>query len=144
MYNPYYYPNNPAPQPQNTQNGMLIATEEDVLKYPIAPGHSVPFKIDGQPLIIEKSMGLSQFDSPKYKRYRLVEEGSSEDKTDYILRSVYEDDRQGIENEIKEIRNNIDEFTAQIYDDINFLKKLASRNKPRRENGNDKHTEVYE
>lgn len=159
MYNPYQnYPMNYSAQtnayptqmninpmqinPQQSvgNHTMAIATEEEVLKYPVAPGNSIPFKIDGQPLIIEKSMGMSQFDSPKYKRYRLIEEDTediSEDKPAYILKSVYEDDRQAVSEDIKEIRNNIEEFTTQIYDDIDNLKKLINRNRVKKENGND-------
>lgn len=159
MYNPYQnYPMNYSAQtnayptqmninpmqinPQQSvgNHTMAIATEEEVLKYPVAPGNSIPFKIDGQPLIIEKSMGMSQFDSPKYKRYRLIEEDTediSEDKPAYILKSVYEDDRRSVSEDIKEIRNNIEEFTTQIYDDIDNLKKLINRNRVKKENGND-------
>lgn len=159
MYNPYQnYPMNYSAQtnayptqmninpmqinPQQSvgNHTMAIATEEEVLKYPVAPGNSIPFKIDGQPLIIEKSMGMSQFDSPKYKRYRLIEEDTediSEDKPAYILKSVYENDRQSVSEDIKEIKNNIEEFTTQIYDDIDNLKKLINRNRVKKENGND-------
>lgn len=147
-YNPYqqqYYPNyqqNVVPQ-QNVasqSNTMAIATEEEVLKYPVAPGNSIPFKIDGQPLIIEKSMGTSQFDSPKYKRYRLIEEDTevvTEDKPDYILKSVYEDDRHHTDNSIEQIKTSIDELTTQLYDEIDSIKKIISRNRVKKENGND-------
>ena len=147
-YNPYqqqYYPNyqqNVVPQ-QNVasqSNTMAIATEEEVLKYPVAPGNSIAFKIDGQPLIIEKSMGTSQFDSPKYERYRLIKEGETpkaEDKTEYIPKSVYEDDRHHTDDSIEQIKASIDELTTQLYDEIDSIKKIISRNRVKKENTND-------
>ena len=135
-------------QPQNLGNQtMMIATEEEVMKYPIAPGNTIPFKIDGKPLIIEKSMGMSQFDSPKYERYRLVKEGQNdntatqidktEDKPEYILKAEYEENRAHTEDDIKEIRNSIEESTAQLYDEIDSLKKQINRNRIKKESANE-------
>ena len=133
MYNPYYpTQSNVYPQQMNvapTQNSsMMIATEEEVMKYPIAPGNTIPFKISGQPLIIEKSMGLSQFDSPKYKRFRVIEEGSEEDvpQIEYIPKEIYD-------NDIKEIRS-----------DIEYLKKSINRSRVKKENTNDQYPKSHE
>lgn len=135
-----------TPVPQLSNQTMMIATEEEVLKYPIAPGNTIPFKIDGKPLIIEKSMGMSQFDSPRYERYKLVKEGQNdntepindktEDKSEYILKTEYEENRAHTEDDIKEIRNNIEESTAQLYDEIDTLKKMINRNR-KKENINE-------
>ena len=72
----YYYPQNYPQQPQQTQsNGVvLVPSEAYVQSYPVAPGNCVTFKIEGQPIIMEKSMGFSQFDAPKIEKYRLVKE----------------------------------------------------------------------
>ena len=136
-----------TPVPQLSNQTMMIATEEEVMKYPIAPGNTIPFKIDGQPLIIEKSMGMSQFDSPKYERYRLVKEGQNdrkepltektEDKSEYILKAEYEENRAHTEDDIKEIRNSIEESTAQLYDEIDSLKKQINRNRIKKESANE-------
>lgn len=135
-----------TPVPQLSNQTMMIATEEEVLKYPIAPGNTIPFKIDGKPLIIEKSMGMSQFDSPRYERYKLVKEGQNdntepltdktEDKSEYILKAEYEENRAHTEDDIKEIRNSIEESTAQLYDEIDTLKKMINRNR-KKENINE-------
>lgn len=135
------------PVPQLSNQTMMIATEEEVLKYPIAPGNTIPFKIDGKPLIIEKSMGMSQFDSPRYERYKLVKEGQNdntepindktEDKSEYILKAEYEENRAHTEDDIKEIRNSIEESTAQLYDEIDSLKKQLNRNRLKKENSNE-------
>ena len=136
-----------TPVPQLSNQTMMIATEEEVLKYPIAPGNTIPFKIDGKPLIIEKSMGMSQFDSPRYERYKLVKEGQNdntepindktEDKSEYILKAEYEENRAHTEDDIKEIRNSIEESTAQLYDEIDSLKKQINRNRIKKESSNE-------
>ena len=73
MNYPFYpYQNQPV---QQMQSGFVtVPTEQDALRYPIALGNSITFKIENQPVVIEKTMGFSQLDSPKIKRYKLVEE----------------------------------------------------------------------
>jgi hypothetical protein len=61
------------PQPQIQQSIMSAPTIEDALKYPVALGNSIMFKIENQPLIIEKSMGFSQLDSPVIKYFDISE-----------------------------------------------------------------------
>ena len=67
--------NMPQNQPQ-IQNGgfMQIPTEEMARSYPVAPGNCVTFKIEGKPIVMEKSMGFSQLEAPRIDRYRLVRE----------------------------------------------------------------------
>lgn len=81
MYNPYQqnYPMGnyqQQAQPQQIQNGGFITVpSEDVIPtYPIALGNCVTFKIEGQPIVVEKTRGFSQFEAPVIKRFRLVEE----------------------------------------------------------------------
>lgn len=85
-YNPYYqtqanaYPAqmnvNPTQTTQSMQNGGFVSvpSEDMVYSYPVAMGNCVTFKIEGKPIVMEKSVGFSQFESPKVKRFRLVEE----------------------------------------------------------------------
>ena len=61
------------PQPQIQQSIMSAPTIEDALKYPVALGTSIMFKIENQPLIIEKSLGFSQLDSPVIKYFDINE-----------------------------------------------------------------------
>jgi hypothetical protein len=58
------------------QNGGFVSVrgENEVFNYPVGPGNCVTFKIEGQPIVFEKSMSLSQLEAPKIKKYRLVEE----------------------------------------------------------------------
>lgn len=96
MYNNYgYYPQNFMAQQvqQQTQqpiqsSGFIAAPNEAyVHNYPVAPGNCVSFKIEGQPIVLEKSMGFSQFDSPKIERFRLVKEEITEKISQDVLDS---------------------------------------------------------
>lgn len=70
MY-PIYQP--PYQQQYQQPQGILtVSSEEEALRYPIAPGSSIMFKIENQPLIIEKTMGLSQLDTPMVNYIDLV------------------------------------------------------------------------
>lgn len=123
-YYPYYFQNQPQAQPQPQvqpqvqpqpqaqaiQDGGFVSVpnEEVVYTYPVALGKCVTFKVEGKPIIMEKIMGFSQLETPKIKRYRLVEEeveiekpATVEDKTD-----------------LSEIREDID----KIWDAINEIK----------------------
>ena len=75
-------PMQPQSQPQNiqprqeafTDGGFVVVPNEDeVRKYLVAPGNLVTFRIENKPIVIEKSMGRSQFASPTYKKYKLSE-----------------------------------------------------------------------
>ena len=89
--NPYFqgnfspYPQIMQPQPyqpsvpqtvQQTQNSSFIhvQSETQAREWQVAPGGSVTFINDNAPYCYTKSLGLSQFDSPVFKRFRLVEE----------------------------------------------------------------------
>ena len=67
-------------QSQQIQNGgfMMVPNEDVVNTYPVAPGNCVTFKIEGKPIVMEKSMGFSQLEAPKIDRYRLVKEDAPE------------------------------------------------------------------
>lgn len=80
LYQPYQQ--NVVPAQQQIQNGgfVVVPSEDIVNTYPVAHGNCVTFKIEGQPIVMEKSMGFSQFESPKIKKFRLVEEREEEIK----------------------------------------------------------------
>lgn len=68
-----------VPMPRNYMNPqetifIPVHSDAEVINYPVAPGNSVYFKHETEPRIYIKSMGLSQFDTPKITRYKLVEE----------------------------------------------------------------------
>ena len=90
-------------QPQYQSGGFMVIPSEDMVKnYPVAPGNCVTFKIEGKPVVMEKSMGFSQFESPRIDRYRLVKEEPEE---------VKEEDNV---NDYDEIRTDIDKLWGAI------------------------------
>lgn len=100
MYNPYPMYQQPMQyqQPQQQvqqqnyqqnqqmqiQNGGFVPIRDEnmVYSYPVEYGKCVTFKVEGKPIVIEKSMGFSQFEAPKIERYRLVKEEVKEEKHD--------------------------------------------------------------
>lgn len=124
-YQPVYQPNvysNALPTQQNAlptqtnaqpqiHNGGFISipSEEMVNTYPVAPGNCVTFKIEGKPIVMEKSMGFSQFESPKIDRYRLVKE-------DVEVEEVKEtvDDYDEIKTSISELWGAIDDIRSNM------------------------------
>jgi len=103
----YYGYQQPMQQPmqQKQQTSLvLISTEEEALRYPMAPGSSILFKIESQPLIIEKVMGFSQFESPQVKKYRIMEEEPPKEP------QVVVPDLSGIEDRIDKLEQEIDKL----------------------------------
>lgn len=74
---PYpYYPYSPYMQyqPQQQASFIRVQNEMQAREWNVAPGNSMTFIDDNAPYCYTKSMGMSQFDSPVFKRFRLVEE----------------------------------------------------------------------
>ena len=79
MQNQNFQPNYQQSYQQNQQQiqngGFMVVPSEDMARtYPVAPGNCVTFKIEGKPIVMEKSMGFSQLEAPRIDRYRLVRE----------------------------------------------------------------------
>lgn len=74
----YYYPQS---YPQNysqyqPQNGGIVRvnSEEDARRYPVALGYSVTFIDESGEKLYVKTAGFSQFDAPRFDKYRLIKE----------------------------------------------------------------------
>lgn len=126
-YNPYQYyptqtnayptqmnvgPTQPSvaqPQMQIQDGGFVTIPNADmVYNYPVAMGKCVTFKVEGKPIIIEKSMGFSQLDSPKIERYRLVKE--EEEVEEQAAEKSKGSELDSIRSDIKKIWGVIDEI----------------------------------
>ena len=95
----------PQPQTQIQDGGFVtLPNEEMVYTYPVGLGRSVTFKIEGKPIVMEKTV-FSQFEAPKIKRFRLVEE-ETEKPTE--SKDISELDK--MKSDIKEIWGKIDEI----------------------------------
>ena len=112
MYNPYQFQyqqmqqpiQQQIQQPQQMQSIMIMPSEQDALRYAVAPGNSIMFKIENQPLIIEKSMGLSQLDSPVITYIDLVPRDTG-NKPEYATK----EDLEQLREEIKGWQDNLTE-----------------------------------
>lgn len=141
MYPPIYQPQIPtmnqqqvqpqttqktdAVQPQITNGGFVLAPSEDVARaYPIAPGNCVTFKIEGKPIVIEKSMGFSQLEAPKVEKYRLVKE---EDTPQTSIQAHTDMEKDKVDNslfdELKADMGLLREEVDSMWKEIETLKK---------------------
>ena len=147
--NPYYYPQNYQPivqpqmiQPQQVQttpqnvnqvpsqiqNGGFIPvrSESEARSYPVAPGTSVTFKHETAPYCYTKTLGLSQFEAPKFEKYRLVKEeeetDSSETKED--LSTIFATKEEigkvvgvvkGIDDVISALKSDVEAMKGDMY-----------------------------
>lgn len=123
LYPQTMQPSMPQQNVQQIQDGgfVTIPSEDMVYSYPVAMGKCVTFKIEGRPIIIEKSMGFSQLDAPKIERYRLVKE--EEKPEEYSEERPRKSELDSIRSDIKKIWGAIDE-----------IKDSPKRNSQRREN----------
>lgn len=106
-------------QTQQIQNGGFVSVpnENVVYNYPVAPGNCVTFKIEGQPIVIEKSMGFSQLEPPKIERYRLTKEESvvknNETETEKeIITFAEQSEVDDLKNEIKVLRSDVNKLMS--------------------------------
>ena len=99
-------------QQQPIQNGgfVIVQDENEIVRYPVAHGNLVTFRIENQPVVVEKSLGYSQFDTPHYERYRLIKEDMAipEDKKDeYLLKNDFQTAFDSLKSEIDELKSQI-------------------------------------
>ena len=90
--------------------------------YPVAPGNCVTFKIEGKPIVMEKSMGFSQLEAPRIEKYRLVRE---EDAPKEQNLPQNEPKQSETENEsIEELKGQIKALNEEIDDIKKRLEKV--------------------
>lgn len=108
---------NALPQPQIQNGGFISVPNEDIVKtYPVAPGNCVTFKIEGKPIVLEKSMGFSQLEAPRVDRYRLVKEEIEEvnDSQEIVKEEVHDGHYDEIKTDIDKLWGAIDEIKASM------------------------------
>lgn len=106
-------------QTQQIQNGGFVVarSENEVVNYPVAPGNCITFKIEGQPVVMEKSMGFSQLEAPHIKRFRLVEEDIPKKPSDLTENESFD---------IKNINISIDNLKGEIGEIWTELEKIKN------------------
>lgn len=136
-YMPYPYPQQmqiPMQQQQNQQSQqnqpqiqnagfILVPTEEDAYRYPVASGKCVTFKVENEPIVIEKSMSFSQLDNPKIDRYRLVREEIVEEPKAIEEVEVDNTMPDELRDELQAIRRDIEGIKKQLIAKSNTNKK---------------------
>lgn len=126
-YNPYFMQSYPQQiqminQPQN--GGLVsVRNEEEARNYPVGNGLSVTFKDENAPYVYTKTMGFSQFDHPRFEKYRLVKEEPSE--------ASYTPQKDALdENTINSTMNDLKSEIEAIWSEIEGIK--AKDNVPKR------------
>ena len=122
-------------QPNQNQSGGFISvpTEDLVMSYPVEPGKCVTFKIEGKPIVMEKSMSFSQLEAPKIERYRLVKEDA--------VQSSYKPENNDLD--IKPVYDSIDTIKSEIealWKELEGIKNVSnkrSNNSKREKDGDD-------
>lgn len=124
-YPQYYYPqyvqpmyaqNQQSQQTKPIQNAgfVMVRSEEEAYRYPVAPGNCVTFKVENEPIVIEKSMSFSQLDNPRIDRYRLEREDIVE--TPQIIDSVeVQTSADELKEELQGIRREIEGIKKKLY-----------------------------
>ena len=130
FYNPYQnqmmnYGQYQTQQQNIIQNGgfVRVPNEAAARNYPIAPGNSITFIDENAPYCYTMTMGFSQFDRPKFEKFRLVKEEdqpiqaqTTEDmpKIDYALKSELEALKQSFTAEIENLKTIFAEKSAKM------------------------------
>ena len=97
-------------QQQPIQNGgfVIVQDENEITRYPVAHGNIVTFRIENQPVVVEKSLGYSQFDPPHYERYRLIKEDMPvPEAKEYLLKNDFQNAFDGLRSEIDDLKSQI-------------------------------------
>ena len=140
-YNPMYYQpqQNVQTQSPQIQNGgfVMVKSVNEAMNYPVAPGNSVTFKIEGQPYICSKTLGFSQLDQPIFEKYRLVKEENINDSVEKIndnpkteienkkptIEYLTLEDASKITNELNNLREEVDFLKEYIESDTKEVKE---------------------
>lgn len=120
-YLPYQYAQYPmqTQQPQQSQQlqsagFILVPTEEDAYRYPVALGKCMTFKVENEPIVIEKSMSFSQLENPRIDRYRLVREEIVEDAKTIENTEAVQSYDDCIKEELQAIRRDIEGIKEKL------------------------------
>ena len=130
QYLPYPYAQIPVQsqqaQPQQSLQSagfVLIPTEEDAYRYPVAPGKCMSFKVENEPIVIEKSMSYSQLENPRIDRYRLVREDIIDEPKAIDTIAIEQSHDDGLKEELQAIRRDLEGIKNKLYSQKPIAKK---------------------
>lgn len=103
-----------------------VHSDDEVLTAPVAPGNTVYFKHETEPFVYTKSMGLSQFEAPQVKKYRLIDEEmintTSNNQPDKQMDSqpnyLIADDLKPILDDLSQCKEELDNLKAKMENDV--------------------------
>lgn len=136
-YMPYPYAQYPMQvqqaQPQQSQQlqnagFILVPAEEDAYRYPVALGKCMTFKVENEPIVIEKSMSFSQLDTPRIDRYRLVREDVIEEPKTVETVEMGQSYDDGLKEELQAIRRDLEGIKEKLTPKTVAKKKEDSAN----------------
>lgn len=105
--------NQPINQQMQSGGFISVASEEEAIKWAVAPGNVMTFKVQGKPIVIEKSMGFSQLEEPKIDKYRLVKEDAVEAEPETATEYATKASVDALEAEISIFREELDNLKAK-------------------------------
>lgn len=106
-----------------------VHSDNEVLNSPVAPGNTIYFKHETEPYIYTKSMGMSQFEVPQTKKYKLEEvemvngalsipndsnNQQSENQPKYLLES----DIKPILDDLRECKEELNNLKAKLNKEV--------------------------
>lgn len=104
-------------QPTIQQGGFVrVQNEQEARQYPLAPGYSMTFIDDSANYCYVKTMGFSQFDKPKFEKFRLVKEEDAPVQTaespavEYALKSELD----ALKKQVDEMQTVLKDFTEPV------------------------------
>lgn len=133
MAYPYPQMMQTQPQPQVSQNTqplqnagfIMVSSEDEAYRYPVALGKCMTFKVENEPIVIEKSMSYSQLENPKIDRYRLVREDVVDAPKPIEPIEVEQSHDDGLKEELQAIRRDIEGIKKKLYS--NNQKQIAKK-----------------
>lgn len=116
----------PQMQTQQIQDGGFIRVKniDEARNYPVAPGNSITFKIEGAPYLCTKTMGFSQLEQPRFEKFKLVKEDDSIAQTDENAKDNSMNDKPyATEDELKETKEAIEKLKSDFEEEVKKLKE---------------------
>lgn len=110
FYQPY------QPTQTNNQNVLIPIPNEQVARnYPVAYGASVSFKDENAPYIYTKTMGLSQLETPKFEKFRLIKEEAESPQE--MASNINDDtfDLEGTKSLYEALKTDVDKLKKELF-----------------------------
>lgn len=102
-----------------------VHSDIEVLNSPVAPGNTIYFKHETEPYVYTKSMGMSQFETPQTKKYKLEEvemnsgvinvpNGNNNEPKEPQPKYLLESDIQPILDELRQCKEELNNLKAKL------------------------------